>query len=108
MKQINDEWLVKDLANNIGLLLSRFIDEKLLITRFPDQDTRHSVMNVISSVVDIFLLRTQKYLPLEYSKESWRCLRLLREVFELSEPTVTNIEDLIQCYKNSETEYMSI
>lgn len=65
-------------------------------------------MRVISSVVDIFLQKPQNYLPLEYSVENWRALRLIREIFELSEPTVIDIEDLIQCYKDSEAQYMGI
>lgn len=65
-------------------------------------------MHVISSVADIFLQKPQSYLPSEYITENWRCLRLLREIFELSDPTIIEIEDLIQCYRNSEIQYMSI
>ena len=108
MEVLNDKDKVKDLSNNIGLLLSRLIDDSLLICKFPEQASRQLVMCVISSVVDIFLQKAQNYLPLEYSAENWRGLRLIREIFELSEPTVIDIEDLIQCYKNSDTQYMSV
>ena len=108
---------VEDVKYNIGMFLARLIDEDMLSIKFPDTSICSRVGKIMHEVSDLLLHRISgyTYLSEEYRVEWWRCIRLLREIFELdrnvnfggNKQTLQNIDELVELYKDAESKYMS-
>ena len=107
---------VEGVKHNIGMFLTRLMDKDMLSTKFPEMSIRIKVESLINEVANLLLNQSLEYTDLseEYRVEWWRCIRLLREVFELNaqaksggnKQTLQNINGLIEFYKDAESKYM--